>query len=603
MAWRRRLLASTAAFALISQNIAWATCVDGTKVPAGGFVIGQKQLPIAANWSPNVFTGTTGSVFIPDNSVYEHNDPAQPLTGGGHNWVFDQGSTTCKVTDVGAKGRVATGWSIPPNTPTDCIILPVIKNGTVANLGDIPFQSSAITPTCDPTLLSTATTPNPNNTYFNQLGCSLSHGARTTPQTATSFVFVAGKQGGGFRVTLANVTNPVKGGSAGKTVGVTDYYSAIPEGSLLTNAAISADGMFAIFTSTQRLQAIYACFNPMGDPGDPSTPINPSFFVPPTNMVSCMQVGSNNMPANLTTDFGPDLQPYFGGRRVVMSFNSQPGGPFASAWPNCLWQGAGAASLPDAFANPLFYSNGCGQAQPNSAFDSALITQPNALITHGNYMYTGPIGGTIMQFYVTQDPISNLTNYQFRTLVTGLSIVTGLGIAEDQKALMIYSDPTAIGLASQEVVTKMPLCEDMGPQPALVEIATTPTAGTTADPAGATGGTGAGPTGGLSSAATTPNAGTPPATIATTTAAGTTTADGTPTVKHHGNSQLATSNGEASNKSIRTIITVPDGPSPTFTAEQKKPLTAQTLPSQNHLPPGVRKPHQGGHANKGHFDN
>ena len=35
---------------------------------------------------------------------------------------------------------------------------------------------------------------------------------------------------------------------------------------------------------------------------------------PPTNMVSCMQVGSNNMPANLTTDFGPDLQPYFGGR-------------------------------------------------------------------------------------------------------------------------------------------------------------------------------------------------------------------------------------------------------------------------------------------------
>jgi hypothetical protein len=129
--WRHRLLASTAAFALISQNMAWATCVDGTQVPAGGFVIGQKQLPIAANWSPNVFTGTTGSVFIPDNSVYEHNDPAQPLTGGGHNWVFDQGSTTCKVTDVGTKGRVATGWSIPPNTPTECIILPVIRNGTV----------------------------------------------------------------------------------------------------------------------------------------------------------------------------------------------------------------------------------------------------------------------------------------------------------------------------------------------------------------------------------------------------------------------------------------------------------------------------------------
>ena len=47
--------------------------------------------------------------------------------------------------------------------------------------------------------------------------------------------------------------------------------------------------------------------------------------------------------------------------------------------------------------------------------------------------------------------------------MTGLSIVTGLGIAEDQKSLMIYADPTTIGLSGQEVVTKVPLCEDMGP--------------------------------------------------------------------------------------------------------------------------------------------
>jgi len=85
------------------------------------------------------------------------------------------------------------------------------------------------------------------------------------------------------------------------------------------------------------------------------------------------------------------------------------------------------------------------------------------MITHTNshYMYTGPLGGTILQFKVTQDPISHISQYQFRTFVSGLSIVTGLGIAEDLKSLMIYTDPTAIGLAAQEIVTKVPLCEDM----------------------------------------------------------------------------------------------------------------------------------------------
>jgi hypothetical protein len=75
--------------------------------------------------------------------------PAEPLTGGGHNWVFDQGSTLCKETDVGRdpKTGLSTGWQIPPNTATDCIVLPVVRNGTVTNLGDIPFPGEAITPT------------------------------------------------------------------------------------------------------------------------------------------------------------------------------------------------------------------------------------------------------------------------------------------------------------------------------------------------------------------------------------------------------------------------------------------------------------------------
>ena len=461
--WCRTLLASTAALSLGMQDVAWATCSDGSTLPADGFVIGRDApVKTASNWSPNVFTAPAGSLFIPDNSVHENNDPAKPLTHSGHNWVFDQGSTLCKMTDLGSGSAVATGWAIPPNNPTDCVILPIIKNGTVTNLGHIPFQGSVITPTCDPTILSTHA-PNPANTYFNQLGCAISHGKATTPQNATSWMFVAGVKGGMFSVRLDNVTNPVKGGEAGKTVGPQNYYSAIPEGSKLTSAAVNANGRFAIATSSKRLQAVYACFNPLGDPGDWTKPINPNFFVPPASQVPCMQVGSNNLPQDSTTDFGPDGQPYFGGRRVIMSFDSQPGGASRSAWPNCIYQNSGIAgtTLDQAFANPLTFANGCGAAQPNFGFTSALVTEPAALISHGDYMYTGPLGGTIMQFKISLDPISRLTQYKFRTLVTGLSLNTGLGIAMDLQSLMIYTDPSAIGLAGQGVVTKIPLCEDM----------------------------------------------------------------------------------------------------------------------------------------------
>ncbi len=454
----KRVLASTAALTLLMHDFAWATCSDGNNLPAGGFVVGVPPIQSAANWSPNVFTGTTGSLWIPDTSVNEHNDPTLPLTGGGHNWVFDQGSTLCKVTDVGTAGQISTSWQIPPNNPTDCVILPVIKNGQVTNLGDIPYQGDAITPTCDPTLLSTPSKANPNNTYFNQLGCSLSQGVATTPATATSYLFVAGIKGGLFSIALNNVNTASVGGSAGKTVGPQNYYAQIPEGSLLTNAAVSKDGQFAVVTSLRRDLRVWGCLNPLGDPGDPSLPIDPNFFPPSGTAVSCMQVGFNNLQTDLTTAFGPDNQPYFGGQRVVNTFNSVPGGNFSTAWPNCLWQTVGGASLADAFTNGLV--NGCADAQPNFGFTSALITQPPAIISHGNYMYVGPVGGNVVQFAVTFDP-NGQSRYQFRTYVTGLSILTGLGVAEDLQSLMIYTDPTTLGLASQEVVTKLPLCEDM----------------------------------------------------------------------------------------------------------------------------------------------
>src|SRR5262252_3816357 len=527
----RRVTALVIAATFLSQNFAWAVCADGTTLPAGGFVIGQAPAVNANNWSPGVFTGTTGSIWVPDTSVYEHNDPTQPLTGGGHNWVFDQGSSLCKETDTGPAGSLPTGWKIEPNFPTFCVLLPVIDlRGIVTNVGDIPFQGDAITPTCDPTQYVGGDPTNgaglPTNTYFNHLGCSISHGIATTPQTATTFLFVAGIKSGMFSIPLDNVDNQVVGGEAGKTITDQNYYSQIPSGSLLTSAAVSKDGQFAIATSRQQDLRVWGCLNPLGDPGDPGQPINPFFFVPPGSEVNCMPVGSNNLAADLTTAFGPDNQPYFGGRIVINSFNSVPGSsdfnPVAGAWPNCIWQTNGAGSLANAFAlsDQSIFQNGCGSAQPNFAFTSALITQPNALISHGKYMYSGPIGGTVYQFLVKVDPISGLSNYRFRTYVTGLSIVTGLGVDDALQSLFVFSDPTAIGLAAREFVTKLPLCEDMdGEDP--------PAGGTVAG--GTAGGTLAG--------------GTTGGTVPGNTAGGTATGGAPPTLAAVGN--LFTSAGAA----------------------------------------------------------
>src|SRR5262252_2803228 len=110
--WRRALLATTAALSF-GQNAAWATCVDGSTFPAGGYQIGIAPAAQASNWSPGVFTATAGSVFVPDSSTVDLATGAP--TGGGHNWAFDQGSTLCKVGDAGSAAGT-TGWILPPNT-------------------------------------------------------------------------------------------------------------------------------------------------------------------------------------------------------------------------------------------------------------------------------------------------------------------------------------------------------------------------------------------------------------------------------------------------------------------------------------------------------
>jgi hypothetical protein len=137
----RRVAAVAVSTTFLTQNFAWAVCSDGLSFPAGQQGYNQTTLqslnPALANMSPGVFTGTAGSVFVPDNSVNENNDPAGPstiavngtgITGlpvqavGGHDWVMDQGSTTCKETYVGPTGQAPTSWSIPPNTTTDCFV-------------------------------------------------------------------------------------------------------------------------------------------------------------------------------------------------------------------------------------------------------------------------------------------------------------------------------------------------------------------------------------------------------------------------------------------------------------------------------------------------
>jgi hypothetical protein len=46
-------------------------------------------------------------------------------------------------------------------------------------------------------------------------------------------------------------------------------------------------------------------------------------------------------------------------------------------------------------------------------------------------------------------------------LQAGGTLTTGLGVADDLKSLMTFTDPSAIGNAGQAIIIKAPLCEDM----------------------------------------------------------------------------------------------------------------------------------------------
>jgi hypothetical protein len=470
------IVAVSAAMAIVVQTPAWATtCKDGSTMPALGY--NAFQMP---SWTPGVYTGTLGSLFIPDTSTSEGQggpntgpdntgkldgmgNPLPGYYGHGHNWVMDQGSTLCKQIDNGSSGLTSNGWTIPVTSITSsCIFLPIVKGGRFTNFGGVPGQSDAITLPCDTSKLAGGPN-NAQNNYKNQLGCAvvasqsadgLPHNA--SPEEAPSYIFAANVQGGLFNIPLMN--DPA---GAGKIAVNENYYSDIPEGQKLTNVAVSKSGEYVIATSIRRAQYVYACHNPLGDPGDIHQPINMNSFLgtQSSNLVKCMQVGNNGLQVDLVTGFGPDDQPYFGGQRFMNSFNGgNAGNKFSAAsWPQCITQGT-PFSVNQAFAA---HSGGhCGNAQPNGAFTNSLIIQPSSFATHGDYVYTAANAGALIQFHVTKNPVTGASQYSSKTYVSSIpGITTGIGVADDLQSLMVYSDPSGIGAAGAEVVTKVPLCE------------------------------------------------------------------------------------------------------------------------------------------------
>jgi hypothetical protein len=458
----RRIAATTTAFTFILQNLAWAVCSDGTTFPAGGYV------PATATvWSLHTFTGTLGSAWVPDISVNEHNNKQEPVTSGGHNWAFDQGSTTCKETDVGGSGPPTT-WSIPPVNSTDCLELPIFKNVgnqlIAANFGDIPQKGSTLTPTCDPTLLAVPNPlggfiSNPNNTYLNQLGCALllvntGKIVATTAQTATTYLFTAGVKSGLFVFPLTNVAVSIPGQEAGKTAGSgLNYYAQlfnIASGERLDSAIITPDGKYLLGASSRTNDTVFACKNPLGDPGDLTQPINMAAFALSTDTslknttgVQCGQIGHGGDSRVKALAVGADGQPYMGGLNFISNFTNFPAcidQPLATNPNHCV-----------ATRNPFL------NADPTGA---AAKAETQALVSHGQYLYRALKGGAVYQAKVTPAGVTAAV----RQFASGMTSPTGIGFDEEgSHSTMLFDDQSQLGLAGREAIYKVPVCEDMLP--------------------------------------------------------------------------------------------------------------------------------------------
>jgi len=64
----------------------------------------------------------------------------------------------------------------------------------------------------------------------------------------------------------------------------------------------------------------------------------------------------------------------------------------------------------------------------------------------------------VVQFKVTIDPVSGLSQYRIRGYAAGLpAFLSGLGVADDLKSIMVYGQTNGLDF----VTVKLPLCEDL----------------------------------------------------------------------------------------------------------------------------------------------
>ena len=457
----RQIAAATTALTFMLQNLAWATCSDNiTQFPPvasnpGGFTFGSA--PLSTFVGAGTFTNTLGSVWVPDTSVFEHNDPHQPATNGGHEWVFDQGTTTCKITDVGLAGGTPTSWSIPTVVAPDCFFLPVVGGTTtititlngkpvqismplIRGITDVPQRNDVLTPTCDPTKLTLAA-----DTFLNHLGCSISHGVPTDAAHATSYMFTSGIRSGLSVVPLVN-TSGAAGGDAGKvaTRGSDLYTASSVLNQKLDTAVISRDGQFLFGASSKNGPNVYACQNPLGDPtagGFPvGGPINPFFAVPPAATVKCVQIGNAQQSRVLGMAMGSDGQLYMANNANVTTF---------TGFPACL--------------GPLFANGGppCTSVVNDTlSLGPGIKAETQAFVSHGDYLYRAIKGGPVSQFKLAVDS-TGATTVTPRNYAVNLPNVTGIGFSNTLNAMLAYGDPSGIGAPGAEVVVQLPICEDI----------------------------------------------------------------------------------------------------------------------------------------------
>jgi hypothetical protein len=282
---------------------------------------------------------------------------------------------------------------------------------------------------------------------------------------------------------------------------------------------VSPDGHYVMATSIRRDPHVYGCNMPLGNPGRiDSPPVDLATFAISTdtlNSVKCMgQIATTGLQVTLSNVWGSDNQPYLGGQRTITTAGTTGGNPgswfLPNAFPQCIAQGKGEtftlpavyptqsaqfgnynavaqldAAIADVFAN---HKNGGCIFGPNSGFAASPVVQPQSLATYqasnGNmYMFTAGIGQPVIQTRLTFDAVG-ATHYTTRTYFSnGNGLITGVGVAPDMNfttagsfttagaptpavgatgsgSLIAMTDPSGLGLAAQEVMSRLPLCED-----------------------------------------------------------------------------------------------------------------------------------------------